>query len=81
MQGKLIKAYLCARGFSSHPVQNSIDDLAKEDRLSLLKYTPRNKDNKVPFVITNLPVLIRSLDAVLKKNFPILYCNDKVVEV
>lgn len=44
-QSKLLKSHLCARGYSSHSVQNAIDDLAKEDRLSLLKYKPKNEDN------------------------------------
>ena len=79
-QSQLLKSHLCARGYSSHSVQNAIDDLAKEDRLSLLKYKPKNEENKVPFVTTYHPVL-RGLNAVLKKNLPILYSNDKMVEV
>lgn len=79
-QSQLLKSNLCARGYSSHSVQNAIDDLAKDDRLSLLKYKPKNEDNKVPFVTTYHPVF-RGLNTVLKKNLPILYSNDKIVEV
>lgn len=55
-QSKLVKSLLCASCYSSRYLQNAIENLAKEHPFSLLKYKPKNKDNKVPFVTTYHPV-------------------------
>lgn len=45
-KSKFLKFHLSTTGYSSHFVQNPIDDLAKKDQLSLLKYKPKKRTTK-----------------------------------
>ena len=73
----LMKGFFKERGFSTMDVEKAHKEVSILHREEVLQYKPKEKSNRVPFVITFHPRL-RKLGSVLHKYFYLLQSNERL---
>ena len=72
-----MKGFFMERGFSTVDVNKVYGEVLQLDREEVLEYKPREKNDRVPFVITFHPRL-RKLGTLLHKYFYLLQTNERL---
>jgi hypothetical protein len=76
-QGNILKKHLTNRGYNHCKVQTVIDEMARQDRLSLLQYKEKSHTDRVSLVTTYYQVL----KDLVRKHLPILHTNARMADV